>query len=129
MKQQDKKQLDSVKDQIKRQAGIFPANKHQADPAMPPFRCPIPSSFNKNQADPVPFELQETSLLDPSIIYAVHLTNAAADAILRMRRVLEIVEPYKVCGYSEHLEELGCKVTSVVDELINFAAAYAKASL
>ena len=52
MKQQNTKQLDSIKDQIKRQAGIFPANKHQADP--------------------VPFELQETSLLDPSIIYAVH---------------------------------------------------------
>lgn len=121
MKQRDKEQLDSIKNQIKRQAGIFPANKHQADPVQP--------SFNKYQADPVPSELQETSLLDPSIIYAVHLTNAAADAILRMRRVLEIMEPYKVCGYSEHLEELGCRVTSVVDELINFAAAYAKASL
>lgn len=129
MQNQNKKQLDSIENQIKRQAGIFPANKNQADPAQTPFRCPVPSSFNKYQADPVPSELQETSLLDPSIIYAVHLTNAAADAILRMRRILEVMEPYKVCGYSEHLEELGCKVTSVVDELINFAAAYAKASL
>lgn len=115
----------------KQNAG-FLAHKGQACPEKPTFnknQAEFPQT--KNQADPA-FVLppyQGVTLLDPSIIYSIQLTNAAADQIFKMRKVLEALEPYKVCGYSEHIEELGCKVTSVVDELINFASAYAKASL
>lgn len=81
----------------------------QADPALPQF-TPVP-------------------LLDPSIPYAIQLTNAAADAILRMGRVLAAVEPDKFCGYADTIEGYGCAVTDIVDHLIDFAGHFAKASL
>ena len=68
-------------------------------------------------------------LLDPSIIYAIQLTNAAADQIFKMLRILEILDSNKICGHSEHITDLGTKVTSVLDELIDFAAEYAKSSV
>lgn len=87
----------------------FPANNQQPAFVLPPY--------------------QGVTLLDPSIIYAIQLTNAAADQILRMRTVLEALEPYKICGYSEDIDALGAKVTDVVDALIDFASAYAKMSV
>lgn len=115
----------------KQNAG-FLAHKGQACPEKPTFnknQAEFPQT--KNQADPA-FVLppyQGVTLLDPSIIYSIQLTNAAADQIFKMRKVLEALEPYKVCGYSEHIDALGAKVTDVVDALINFASAYAKMSV
>lgn len=94
--------------QDKQNAG-FPADKNQAGFVLPPY--------------------QGVTLLDPSVIYAIQLTNAAADQIFRMRQTLEALEPRKICGYSDDIDELGCKVTSVVDALIDFASAYAKMSV
>lgn len=97
-----------MQQQDKQNAG-FPANNQQPAFVLPPY--------------------QGVTLLDPSIIYAIQLTNAAADQIFKMRTVLEALEPYKICGYSDQIEELGSKVTSVVDALIDFASAYAKMSV
>lgn len=84
---------------------------------------------NKNRAGFILPPYQGITLVDPSIVYAIQLTNAAADQIFRMRQTLEAMEPLKICGYSDHIEELGCKVTSVVDALIDFASEYAKQSV
>lgn len=94
--------------QNNKSAGI-PANSNQAGLVLPPY--------------------QGIQLLDPSIIYAIQLTNAAADQIFKMGAVLAALEPRKVCGYSEHLDELGSTVTTVLDKLIDFAAEYAKMSV
>lgn len=89
----------------------FPANKNQADPSfvLPPY--------------------QGVTLLDPSIIYAIQLTNAAADQIFKMRKVLAAVEPDKFCGYADTIEGYGLAVTEILDKLIDFASAYAKMSV
>lgn len=96
--------------QDKRNAG-FPANKNQADPAfvLPPY--------------------QGVTLLDPSIIYSIQLTNAAADQIFKMRKVLEALEPGKFCGWADDIEGYGLAVTEILDKLIDFASAYAKMSV
>lgn len=101
----------------------FLAHKGQAYPEKP--------TFNKNQADPA-FVLppyQGVTLLDPSIIYSIQLTNAAADQIFKMRKVLEALEPGKFCGYADTIEGYGLAVTDIVDHLIDFASAYAKMSV
>lgn len=108
--------------QDKQNAG-FLAHKGQA--------CPEKPTFNKNQADPA-FVLppyQGVTLLDPSIIYSIQLTNAAADQILRMGRVLAAVEPDKFCGWADDIEGYGLAVTAILDKLIDFASAYAKMSV
>ena len=104
-------------------------NKSAGSPARRRAEALAKSLTNKNQAAFVLPPYQGVTLVDPSIVYAVQLTNAAADQIFRMRQTLEAMEPLKICGYSDHIEELGCKVTSVVDALIDFASAYAKQSV
>lgn len=118
--------------QTKDKSAEFLAHKGQAYPEKPTFnkyQAEFPQT--KNQADPsfVLPPYQGVTLLDPSIIYAIQLTNAAADQIFKMRKVLEALEPYKICGYSEDIDALGAKVTDVVDALIDFASAYAKMSV
>lgn len=110
----------------------FLAHKGQAYPEKPTFnkyQAEFPQT--KNQADPsfVLPPYQGVTLLDPSIIYSIQLTKAAADQIFKMRKVLEALEPYKICGYADTIEGYGLAVTDIVDHLIDFASAYAKMSV
>lgn len=98
----------TMQSQDKQNAG-FPANSNQAGLVLPPY--------------------QGVTLLDPSIIYAIQLTNAAADQIFKMRKVLEALEPLKVCGWADDIEGYGSAVTEILDKLIDFASAYAKMSV
>lgn len=113
-----------MQNQDKRNAG-FPANKCQAESAG---KTNINNTSDRRAPLVVP-PYQGVELLDPSIIYAIQLTNAAADQIFSMARVLQALEPLKYCGYDEDIEEMASTVTSVVDRLIDFAAAYAKMSV
>ena len=88
----------------------FPADKHQAEPVLPLLT-------------------QGKPYLDPSIPYTIQLVNAAADAILRMARVLEAVEPERFCGYYDTIEGYGCAVTDIADKLIDFAGHFAKSTM
>lgn len=108
----------------------FLAHKGQACPEKPTFnkyQAEFPQT--KNQAGLVLPPYQGVTLIDPSIIYAIQLTNAAADQILRMGRVLAAVEPDKFCGWADDIEGYGLAVTAILDKLIDFASAYAKMSV
>lgn len=73
--------------------------------------------------------LQGTPYLDPSIVYAIQMVNAAADAVFRMCKVLEAVERDRFCGYYDTIEAYGITVTDVADHLIDFAGNFAKSTL
>lgn len=72
---------------------------------------------------------QGFKILDPAILYAIQVTNAAADAILNMDLVLGTMHSDQYCGWSEEIQDLAEDVTDIVDALIDFAAHYAKASV
>lgn len=86
-------------------------------------------SQNKNAGTVLPSQFQGFEILDPNIIYCIQLLNAAADQFYRTNRALQVIEPEKYCGYDDLFEDLGNRITSVVDALIDYAAAYTKMSL